>query len=122
MALKRMLMELGIGTDIRGRDYTKAACRALHNAIRQNTISVAPAFGQDKDQMFVKVVIGVQKPEEVDKEEVASILPYGKSEVMVEFGGLDTPTEDGSGTTILANAAAIVYLDLPDNWREGARA
>ena len=32
MALKRVALEIGMGTDIRGGDYTKAAVRALKDA------------------------------------------------------------------------------------------
>jgi hypothetical protein len=32
MALKRMIVELGMGTDLTGADYTKAAVRALKDA------------------------------------------------------------------------------------------
>ena len=119
MALKSMLMQFGIGTDIRGGDYTKAAVRALEAALRQNAVAVAPAFGISKDDMHVKIVIGVAKPTQVDKEAVAAVLPYGKAEVTVEEGGLDTPLPDGSGATVLANAAATVFLDIPDDLTPG---
>ena len=33
MAKKRMVLEIGMGTDIRGTDPTKAACRALRDAL-----------------------------------------------------------------------------------------
>ena len=115
MALKRMVMELGMGTDIRGQDYTKAATRAVHNALRQNSLVVADAFGVSRDDMHVDIVIGVAKPEEVDHAAVAAMLPYGKGEVRVERGGMDTPKDDGSQGTIMANAALIVYLDLPED-------
>ena len=114
MARKSMVMEFGMGTDIRGGDYTKAAVRALEAALRQNSLSVADAFGVSKDAMHVRIVIGVARPERVDKAAVAAVLPYGEADVIVEEGGLDTPTEDGTGVTVMANAAAIVYLDLPD--------
>jgi uncharacterized protein (TIGR02058 family) len=118
MAYKRLVMELGIGTDIRGTDYTKAACRAVFNALRQNSLSLAPAFGKDKEDMFCEIVIGVQKPDEVDTKAVADLLPYGKREVRVEFGGLDTVRENEEGTadglTILANAVILVHLDLSE--------
>jgi uncharacterized protein (TIGR02058 family) len=113
MALKSMLMEFGMGTDIRGGDYTKAAVRALEAALRQNSIAVADSFGLPREAMVVRIAIGVAKPDLVDKAAVAAVLPYGKAEVTVVEGGLDTPHEDGSGVTILANAAATVYLDLP---------
>lgn len=117
MPWKRMVLELGMGTDIRGTDYTKAAQRAVHNALRQNSLVVADAFGKPRDEMRVDIHIGVQNPDAVDREAVAAILPYGSGEVVVQKGGMDTPKDDGSAGTILANAALIVYLDLPDNKR-----
>ena len=43
MALKRIVLQIGMGTDIRGRDYTKAAVRALRDALWHNSLSVANA-------------------------------------------------------------------------------
>ena len=119
MALKSMVMAFGMGTDIRGGDYTKAAVRALEAALRQNSIVFAEAFGVSKEEMLVKIVIGVARPDQVDKAAVAAVLPYGKAEVTVEEGGMDTPRESGSGVTILANAALTVYLDLPEDRTDG---
>jgi uncharacterized protein (TIGR02058 family) len=120
MARKRMIMELGMGTDLQGEDYTKAACRALHNALRQNSLTVADAFGVPRDQMDVEIVIGVAKPDQVDTQAVADVLPYGKRVVTVEEGGMDTPKEDG-GFTVMANAVVLVFLDLPEGkFGEGA--
>jgi uncharacterized protein (TIGR02058 family) len=113
MPLKSMVMEFGMGTDIRGGDYTKAAVRALEAALRQNSITFAQAFGLSGDDMIVRIQIGVAKPDEVDKAAVAAVLPYGTAEVIVEEGGMDTPQADGAGVTVLANAAVTVYLDLP---------
>ena len=118
MALKRMVMELGMGTDLQGEDYTKAACRAVHNALRQNSLSVYDAFGVSRDDMVVEIIIGAAKPDAVDSDAVAAMLPYGSRTVRVERGGMDTPKEDG-GTTIMANAAIIVYLDLPEGKKWG---
>jgi uncharacterized protein (TIGR02058 family) len=122
MALKRMVLELGMGTDIRGEDYTKAALRAVHNALRQNSLSIADAFGLDREEMVVKIIIGAQKPETIDKQALADLLPYGKPQVVVEHGGMDTLAEDGSRSTIMVNAALVVYLDLPEGktWGEAA--
>ena len=115
MPYKRLVMELGMGTDIRGSDYTKAATRAVHNALRQNSLVVADAFGKSRDAMKVDIHIGVQKPEMVDKTAVAGMLPYGEGSVEVVKGGMDTPKDDGTTGTIMANAALIIYLDLEDN-------
>ena len=118
MAYKRMAMELGMGTDIRGGDYTKAAIRAVENALRQNSLVVADAFGIAREEMKVDIIIGAAKPEAVDKERVAAILPYGSGSVTVKAGGMDTPKDDGTLGTTMVNAALLVYLDLPEgkNW------
>lgn len=120
MARKSMVMEFGMGTDIRGDDYTKAAVRALQNALRQNTIRFAQVFGLEPQDMYVTVDIGVAKPDQVDREAVAAVLPYGRATVNVVEGGLDTPREDAEGVTILANAAVTVHLELPDDVVAGA--
>ncbi len=114
MPYKRLVMELGMGTDIRGQDYTKAAIRAVENALRQNALVVADAFGKARDEMKVDIHIGAGKPEEIDKEQIAAILPYGNGEVIAHAGGLDTFKDDGTPGTIMVNAALIVYLDLED--------
>ena len=114
MPLKRMVMELGMGTDIRGQDYTKASVRAVENALRQNSLNVADAFGCSRDDMHVKILLGAVRPDQVDVKRVAETLPYGKPEVVVEKGGMDTLRDDGTPGTILVNAALLVYLDRPD--------
>jgi uncharacterized protein (TIGR02058 family) len=112
MARKSMVMQFGTGTDLRGGDYTKAAVRALEAALRRNSLTVADAFGVPREEMQVKVVIGVARPDRVDKAAVAAVLPYGRAEVIVEEGGMDIAADGGAEVTVMANAAAIVYLDL----------
>ena len=58
MTKKRMVLEIGMGTDIRGSDPTKAACRALRDALWHNSLSIAPALGHPLDAMIVDVHIG----------------------------------------------------------------
>ena len=62
------------------------------------------------------MTIGVPHPETVDKASVW-VLPHGTGTVEVVEGGLEIPTEDGSGVTLLAQAAAEVFLDLPGGGR-----
>ena len=63
MAKKRMVLEIGMGTDIRGSDPTKAACRALRDALWHNSLSIATALGHPLEAMIVDVHIGVPRPE-----------------------------------------------------------
>ena len=108
MAKTRVAMEFGMGTSLRRADYTKAAVRALSD----NSLSMAEAFGFDKSDMIVDVEIGVQQPDAVDIAAVEAVLPYGQSAVTVSHGGLDMPNPDGTGTTIIANAAVVVSFDM----------
>jgi uncharacterized protein (TIGR02058 family) len=113
MAWKRVVTEMGMGTDIRGGDYTKAAVRALRDALWHNSLSVTRALGMDVDSMRVEVIIGVPKPEAVDTAQVLAVLPHGTGEVQVVHGGLEILSDNGVDKTIIANAAAVVRLDLP---------
>src|SRR5262245_58110086 len=58
MANRRMVLEIGMGTDIRGADPTKAACRAVRDALWNNSLSIAPALGKPLEAMIVDVRVG----------------------------------------------------------------
>ncbi len=113
MALKRMVLEIGMGTDIRGADSTKAAVRAIRDALWRNSLSIAPALGLALEAMHIEVLIGVPRPETVDKAQVAAVLPYGRATVKVVEGGLAISNDAGTDQTLIAHACAIVRLD-PD--------
>ena len=112
MAMKRVAVEFGMGTDIRGADYTKAAVRALRDALWHNSLSVAKALGMPTDSMVVEILIGVPRPERVDKAAVLAVLPHGTGTVKVVKGGLEIANDEGTDSTVIANAAAIVHLDI----------
>ena len=112
MPLKRMVLQIGMGTDIRGADYTKAAVRALTDALWHNSLTVASAVGKSSDDMQVEVLIGVPQPDKVDKAQVLAVLPYGKGTVTVVEGGLEIRNDMGTDSTLIANACAVVSLDI----------
>ena len=112
MALKRVALEIGMGTDIRGGDYTKAAVRALRDALWHNSLTVATALGKSSDDMQVEVLIGVPQPDQVDTAQVLAVLPHGTGTVTCVEGGLEIFNDSGTGSTVLAHAAAIVRLDI----------
>jgi uncharacterized protein (TIGR02058 family) len=112
MTKKRMVLEIGMGTDIRGADPTKAACRALRDALWHNSLSIAPVLGHALADMIVDIHIGVPRPELVDKAEVLAVLPYGKGTVTVSEGGLEIVNDEGTSSTLIANACAVVSLDI----------
>jgi len=112
MAMKRMVLQIGMGTDIRGADCTKAAVRALRDALWHNSLSIADAAGLHVDSMRVEVTIGVPKPDLVDKAQVLAVLPHGTGTVNVVEGGLEISNDAGTNSTVIANAAAVVRLDV----------
>lgn len=113
MSWQRVVLEIGMGTDIRGREPTKAAVRALRDALWHNSLTVTRALDMPTDSMQVEVTIGVPRPNEVDTAAVLAVLPHGTGTVNVVEGGLEIPSDDGSDATLIAHAAAVVRLDLP---------
>ena len=112
MTLKRFATEYGMGVDLRGQDYTKAAIRAVKDALHRNSLTVAHALGKDPSEMVVRCTIGVAQPDLVDTKEVAAVFPYGDITVTAEIGGLDQGKPDTGGTTTIAVAAIQVWLDV----------
>ena len=112
MCLKRFITELGAGNDLHGGDYTKAARRAVEDAIHHSSLSLIRSLGIDAGKMQVEVTIGVQRPDRVDAERVKAALPHGEVAVRIVKGGLDVPDETGGGA-VIASAAVTVRLYLP---------
>jgi uncharacterized protein (TIGR02058 family) len=102
---------MGMGVDVHGRDATKAARRAVSDAIRHSSIGFFRMVGKTSKDMFVDVTIGVPDPGSIDTAAVAGELPYGTVTVTAVKGGLEIPAESGGDAIIIANAAVIVSLD-----------
>ena len=111
MALVRCLTEMGMGVDVHGRDYTRAARRAVSDAIRHSSIGFFRLLNKTVDEMHVEVNIGIPNPEAVDTAAVAAELPHGQVTVKVVAGGLEVPDERGTDATVIANAAVLVRFD-----------
>ena len=73
MALVRCIMEMGMGVDVHGRDYTSAAERAVFDAIHHSSLGFQRLLGKTADDMQVEVTIGVPNPGAVDRNAVAAV-------------------------------------------------
>ena len=114
MPQKRVILEMGAGNDLHGGDYTKAALRAVQDALHHSSLSMLRSLGIDsKTQMFVEVTIGVQAPEKVDTEAVEASLPHGIVTVRAVKGGLDVIDRERGDNAVIASAAIAVRLELP---------
>jgi uncharacterized protein (TIGR02058 family) len=121
MALKRFVIEMGMGVDQHGQDPTVAAARAVRNAIAHNALpGIWEVAGlQHPDEMVVDVKVAVPNPEGVRTEEVLSVLPFGQKTLSVELGGMTVTGKamaefaDKNDDMIVAIAAVTVYVDIP---------
>lgn len=111
MTAKRLFLEIGTGNDLHGGDYTKAAVRAVEDALHHSSLTLFRSLGIDPNSMQVEVAIGVQQPDKVDHAAVKRAFPYGRVAVSVVKGGLDVPDEGGRDATVIASAAVVVRLD-----------
>jgi len=113
MTAKRVIIEFGTGNDLHGGDYTKAAIRAVEDALHHSSLTMLRNLKVDPRTMQVQVTIGVQQPKQVDRARVAAKLPIGQISVEAVKGGLDVPDDEGDDIAVIATAAIDVYLDLP---------
>lgn len=111
-AEKRIILEIGSGNDLYGEDYTKAACRAVQDALHHSSIILFRSLDIDHRRMRVKVTIGVQAPDRVDIAIVAAELPRGYAEVRAVRGGLNVHDSELGTTHVVATAAVEAYVPI----------
>jgi uncharacterized protein (TIGR02058 family) len=92
--MKRILfIETGMGVDVHGQDVTKAAARAVENAIHYNSMPGIKHYLPDKslDNMCVNVKLAVPMDKEsLDHEAIKKEIPYGFVTIEVMNGGMAT--------------------------------
>ena len=113
--MKRIILEMGTGNDLYGEDYTKAACRAVQDALHHSSLILFRSLGFDHADMIVKVTIGVQDPEKVDCDAVAATLPRGLAQVIAVQGGQNVTDPEHDTVSVIATAAVEAYLDINAN-------
>ena len=120
--MKRLILEMGTGNDLYGEDYTKAACRAVQDAIHHSSLILFRSLGLSHEDMQVNVTIGVQVPEAVDTQKIANELPRGNAHVRVVKGGLNVHDKDNGTLSVIATAAIEACLDInPEDWKLSAK-
>ena len=114
MSDQRFIIEMGMGNDQYGQDYTKAASRAIEDALRHSAIpmfqALEPSFGLTPQDMRVQVTVGVQQPNLVDTEALISVLPRGRAQVIAVAGGLNVVNPDTGNVVVIASAAVEAFL------------
>ncbi|MEM7097363.1 MAG: Lin0512 family protein [Pseudomonadota bacterium] len=111
MALVRYVTEMGMGVDVHGGDYTKAAKRAVSDAIRHSSLNFFSALNKSPTDMKITLKLGAADPTAIDCEAVAKELPYGTVTVEPEIGGLNVPSDTGDDLMVIVNAAVLVRFE-----------
>jgi len=120
---RRYLLENGTGVDLHGKDETKAAQKAIKDAISHSSmIGLGGLFkiGSFKDleeALMVDVTIATPNPETVDGEAVLSVLPEGRRRINIIKGGMMWPPENidpdaRSHEVVIVNAVIVVLIDV----------
>ncbi len=107
MSAKAWVLEFGMGVDVHGQDGTKAACRAVSDAIRHSSLPLFSEIRERGGKMLVDVTVGVPDPASVDVGRVRGELPHGEVTVRAVHGGLRVPDSD----TLIACAAITVSVE-----------
>jgi len=102
---------MGMGVDVHGGDYTKAARRAVSDALRHSSLNFFAVTDKTHDQMHVEVIVAVADPSAIDADAIASEVPYGTVTITPVAGGLNVPSASGSDLMVIANAAILVSFD-----------
>ena len=110
MTAKASVLEFGMGVDVHGRDATKAACRAVSDAIRHSSLPLLHEVRERRGKMLVDVTVAVPDPQSVNIDIVRRELPHGEVTVHAVSGGLQVPGAD----TIIACAAITVSIEYPE--------
>jgi len=109
---RRVIIEMGMGNDLHGMDYQKAARRAIEDAIRHSTLPIFDSIDLPHTEMRVQVTVAVQEPDMIDTEALKSGLPRGRATVSAVAGGLNILNPETGDTAVVATASVEAFLPL----------
>jgi uncharacterized protein (TIGR02058 family) len=112
MSKTRVILELGFGNDLHGSDYTKAALRAVQDALHHSSLSFVRTLKIDKTKIDVEVIVGVQRPDQVDLDKIKQSPPLGNVTVNAVKGGLDVTDPENNDAAVIASAAIAVRIEM----------
>ena len=115
---KRFIVEIGTGIDIHGEDVTKAACRAVKDAVSRSCLCGLLEILDLKhlEDVQVDIQVASPNPDRVDLEQVMNEVPIGRKSARAVRGGM---TAQGlcvpqfapqCDQIVVANAAVTVFI------------
>jgi uncharacterized protein (TIGR02058 family) len=120
VARKRYVVELGFGMDLHGCDMTKAAVRAVRDAVSRSCLCGIVEIHNRTDFKGVDVHadLALPDPEGVDRQAVLAAIPIGEKSLDVTAGGLRVRGIEveqfgpGASDIIVACVALTVSVDV----------
>ena len=110
--LQRIILEMGMGVALHSGDYTKAAKRAVEDALYHSSLTLFRSLGIDPDTMQIELTLAAQAPEKIDLDAVAATLPYGKVTPKAVKGGLNVVDASSGQAVVIVNAGVVVRVPV----------
>lgn len=118
--LKRFVIEFGMGLDQHGQDPTRAACKAVKDAVARSCLAglLEIVRLREVNDMLVDIQIACPHPEKVDRGAVLEALPFGRKQLTLHEGGMvahglfQPELGDTTDETYIANATITVWVDV----------
>jgi uncharacterized protein (TIGR02058 family) len=125
MALKRFAIELGYAADLHGEDMTKAAVRAVRDAVSRICLcGIVEICGRDQFQgVHVHADVAVPNPDGVDRDMVLACIPIGEKTLTLTTGGMSVPGIEvpcfAPGVSNIVAACAALTVSVETDPAEG---
>ena len=122
---KRFIVEIGTGIDIHGENVTKAACRAVRDAVSRSCLCGLLEILELKNLEDVRVEIQVASPnhDQVDLEQVMTEVPIGRKSAHAVEGGMTTKglcvpqfAPDCDQIVVVNVAVTVSISDYQQSW------
>jgi uncharacterized protein (TIGR02058 family) len=114
MSREILLVQVGMGVDLRGQDATKACVRAIRDAIGRNYLTGIRSLVESR-RGRLSVLVRLAVPEAAGKPDEASIraeLPHANVTIAIVPGGMLAPNGSADGGAMcIANAAVEVAIE-----------
>lgn len=126
MALKRFAIEIGYAADLHGEDMTKAATRAVRDAVSRVCLcGLVEICARDRFQgVHVHADVFVPVPDQVDREAVLACIPIGEKSLTLSEGGMSVPGIEvpcfAQGVSNIVAACAALTVSIETDLEEGA--
>lgn len=113
-----LFIQTGTGIDVHGQDVTKAAIRAVEDAIYSNSMpgieNSLPEGKLENMHVTIKVAVPLDR-EKLETDRIKEVIPYGTTNVEVTEGGMATTSgimlqdkNDSTDLMYMVNAAVEV--------------